>query len=158
LLLAVATDAAGPPAAFCQFVPATRIGGYSLDLMRRSREPHPNGLMDFVVVRTIEHLAQCGRRALSLNLATMRAVVAGDVSDGVATRVQRQLLRWLSSDMQIESLWRFSAKFDPAWRPRFVVLEGPELALSAGLAIARAESFWELPIIGRSLRPTSKAA
>jgi len=36
--------------------------------------------------------------------------------------------------------------------------EGPELALSASLAIARAESFWELPIIGRFLRPATKAA
>jgi lysyl-tRNA synthetase class 2 len=59
----------------------------------------------------------------------------------------------LSDDMQIESLWRFSAKFDPTWRPRFVVLDAPELVFGASLAIARAESFWELPVVGRFLRP-----
>jgi lysylphosphatidylglycerol synthetase-like protein (DUF2156 family) len=153
LLLAIANAPDGSPAAFCQFVPAPGIGGFSLDLMRRSDGPHPNGLMDFVIVRTIEHLAALDLDGLGLNFATMRAVVAGEALDGVATRLQRQILRRLSDDMQIESLWRFSAKFDPTWRPRFVVLDAPELVFGASLAIARAESFWELPVVGRFLRP-----
>ena len=32
-----------PPVAFCQFVPAPGIDGYSLDLMRRDNGDHPNG-------------------------------------------------------------------------------------------------------------------
>ena len=48
LLLAVALDADGRPAGFCQYVPARAIDGWSLDLMRRSeRRIVPNGLTEF---------------------------------------------------------------------------------------------------------------
>src|SRR5262249_9499019 len=40
LLLAVCFGPDGEPAAFCQFVPASDIGGFSLDLMRRSEGDH----------------------------------------------------------------------------------------------------------------------
>ncbi|MDQ1395288.1 MAG: lysyl-tRNA synthetase, class, partial [Acidimicrobiaceae bacterium] len=76
LLLAVASDPAGMPVAFCQYVPAPGIDGYSLDLMRRDDGEHPNGLLDFVVVETIKELRRRGMRGLGLNFATMRAVLA----------------------------------------------------------------------------------
>ena len=158
LLLAVVHGPDGAPVAFCQFVPAPGIDGFSLDLMRRAAGQHPNGLTDFLVVRTIEHLRDEGRRGLGLNFATMRAVLAGEMSDSMTTRLGRRLLLRMSDDMQIESLWRFSAKFDPAWRPRYVVLEARELAFGTGLAIARAESFWELPVVGRFFRPSTASA
>jgi lysylphosphatidylglycerol synthetase-like protein (DUF2156 family) len=156
LLLAVAIGPDGRPAAFCQFVPASGIDGYSLDLMRRSNRPHPNGLTDFVVIRTIEELRARGRSGLGLNFATMRAVLAGDVDDTWLNRRQRAVLRRLGEDMQIETLWRFNAKYDPAWLPRYVVIDGPDQILSAGLAVAAAESLWELPFIGRYLRPPNR--
>ena len=55
--------------------------------------------------------------------------------------------------MQIESLWRFNAKFGPEWLPRYVVWDAAENTLPMALAIARAESFWELPLIGRFFQP-----
>ena len=61
----------------------------------------------------------------------------------------------MSDTMQIESLWRFNAKFDPEWLPRYVVWDSAEQSLAAALAIAKAESFWELPIIGRFLVPAA---
>ena len=145
LLLAVAHGPEGNPVAFCQFVPAPGIGGYSLDLMRRDQGDHPNGLLDFIIVRTIERLRGCGEEHLGLNFATMRAVIAGEGGGGV----QRWLLRRMSDSMQIESLWRFNAKFGPKWLPRYVVWDAAENTLPMALAIARAESFWELPIVGR---------
>ena len=60
LLLAVAHGPGGEPVAFCQFVPAPGINGYSLDLMRRDDGEHPNGLLDFILVRTIERLRAGG--------------------------------------------------------------------------------------------------
>ncbi|MGO8874345.1 MAG: bifunctional lysylphosphatidylglycerol flippase/synthetase MprF [Acidimicrobiales bacterium] len=153
LLLAVASDPAGHPVAFCQFVPAPAIDGYSLDLMRRDNGDHPNGLFDFILVRTIEHLRETGHARLGLNFAMMRAVLAGEAGTGLSTKVERWVLRRMSDSMQIESLWRFNAKFDPAWLPRFVAWDSAEQSLGAALAIARAESFWELPIIGRFLVP-----
>ncbi|MEA2716762.1 MAG: lysyl-tRNA synthetase, class, partial [Actinomycetota bacterium] len=145
-----AGDAAGDaPVAFCQFVPAPGIGGYSLDLMRRDDGDHPNGITDFVVVETIRHLRRRGVTGLGLNFATLRAVVAGELGDSLGQRAQRWLLRQMSDSMQIESLWRFTAKFDPDWQPRYAVFDGPEHALTGAIAVARAESFWELPLIGR---------
>jgi len=152
LLLAVAHDSDGAPVAFCQFVPAPGIGGYSLDLMRRDEGAHPNGLIDFVIVSTIEHLRGLGADSLGLNFATMRAVLAGETGDSVATRLQRRALRHLSGSMQIESLWRFSAKYEPEWVGRHLVFGSAEHILAVGLAVARAESWWELPLIGRYLR------
>ncbi|HLI44720.1 MAG TPA: phosphatidylglycerol lysyltransferase domain-containing protein [Acidimicrobiales bacterium] len=157
LLLAVAHGPEGEPVAFCQFVPAPGIEGYSLDLMRRDPGDHPNGLLDFILVRTIEHLRDEKMRGLGLNFAMMRAVLAGEAGSGLTTRVERFVLRRMSDSMQIESLWRFNAKFDPEWLPRYVVWDAAEHSLAAALAIARAESFWELPLIGRFLVPVSGA-
>ena len=161
LLLAVvhgsAPDGAtgpGPAVAFCQYVPAPAINGFSLDLMRRDNGEHPNGLIDFAIVETIRYLADRGYGGLGLNFATMRAVLAGEAGDGLTQRVQAWLVRRMSGSMQIESLWRFNAKFDPEWQPRYAVYDSPEHALPAALAVARAESFWELPIIGRFLVPS----
>jgi lysylphosphatidylglycerol synthetase-like protein (DUF2156 family)/UDP-2,3-diacylglucosamine pyrophosphatase LpxH len=158
LLLAVCYASDGTPAAFCQYVPAAGIDGYSLDLMRRDSlradgSPHPNGLLDFVVVETIRHLRDRGRRGLGLNFATMRAVVAGEAGAGAVQRAERWLLRRMSDSMQIESLWRFNAKYDPDWSPRYAVYDAPENILPAALAMARAESFWELPVVGRFFVP-----
>jgi lysylphosphatidylglycerol synthetase-like protein (DUF2156 family) len=158
LLLAVAFDPEGRPAAFAQFVPAPGIDGYSLDLMRRSDAPHPNGVTDFVVVRTIEHLRERGFRAVGLNFATMRAVLAGELGDGPTQRVQRWVLQRLSGSMQIESLWKYNAKFGPTWQPRYAVYDAPENIVPAALAVAKAESFWELPVIGRFMVPKTESA
>jgi lysylphosphatidylglycerol synthetase-like protein (DUF2156 family) len=149
LLLAVAHGPGGEPVAFCQFVPAPGICGYSLDLMRRDDGDHPNGLLDFILVRTIERLQSNGEEHLGLNFAAMRAVLAGEDGGGI----QRWLLRRMSDSMQIESLWRFNAKFGPEWLPRYVVWDAAENTLPMALAIARAESFWELPLIGRFFQP-----
>jgi lysylphosphatidylglycerol synthetase-like protein (DUF2156 family)/UDP-2,3-diacylglucosamine pyrophosphatase LpxH len=148
LLLAVAFDGDGRPAAFCQYVPAPAINGWSLDLMRRASGPQPNGLTDFVLVETIRHLHGTGATGLGLNFATMRAVLAGETGN----RLERRVLEQLSESMQIESLWRFNAKFNPDWHPRYLVVDGAERFAMAGAAVATAESLWELPVLGRFLR------
>lgn len=155
LLLAVAHGPSGEPVAFCQYVPALGINGYSLDLMRRDQGEHPNGLIDFIVAGTIDELKARGMRGLGLNFATMRAVLAGEAGDSLTQRVEAWALRRMSDSMQIESLWKFNAKFDPDWLPRYAVYDAPEHLLAVAMAIARAESFWELPVIGRFLQPSS---
>ena len=154
LLLAVVHNPAGDPVAFIQYVPAAGIDGYSLDLMRRDDGEHPNGLMDFAIVETIKYLRVHDRHGLGLNFATMRAVLAGEAGEGLTQRVQAWLLRRMSDSMQIESLWKFNAKYDPVWQPRYALYDSPEHALPFAVAVARAESFWELPVIGRFLSPS----
>lgn len=151
LLLSVAIDSQGRPAAFCQWAPAADIDGWSLDLMRRGSDPAlPNGLTDFVVIDTIEHLKATGRVGLCLNFAVMRAVVAGERAGGFAD-FERRVLHKFSDTMQIESLWRYNDKYRPCWCPRYAVLDAVEHAPAHSIAIADAEGVSELPLVGRFL-------
>ena len=63
------------------------------------------------------------------------------------------MLGWLSDSMQIESLWKYNAKFDPDWHPRYAVYDSAEHFLTSAIAVAKAESFWEIPLIGRFFAP-----
>ncbi|MBI1843677.1 MAG: DUF2156 domain-containing protein [Actinobacteria bacterium] len=151
LMLSVVLDPDGSPAAFCQWVPATDIDGWSLDMMRRRADPNlTNGVTDFAVIETIEHVKAAHQWGVCLNFAVMRAVVAGELEGGFYN-LQRRVLHKFSKTMQIESLWRYNEKFRPYWRARYVVLDAVENAPAASFAIADAEAIWELPVIGRFL-------
>jgi lysylphosphatidylglycerol synthetase-like protein (DUF2156 family) len=158
LVLCVVTGPDGCPSAICQFVPAPGIDGYSLDLMRRDKGEHPNGLVDFALVSSIEHFRAQGCRALSLNFAAMRSILEGERGDGVTQRVERWALQKMSSFLQIETLWRFNAKYGPDWLPRYVVYDAAEHLVPAVLAILRAESLAEVPVIGRVLVRSQRRA
>jgi lysylphosphatidylglycerol synthetase-like protein (DUF2156 family) len=158
LIVCVVTAPDGTPAALCQFVPAAGIGGYSLDLMRRDRGEHPNGLIDFALVSTIEHLRAGGYKGLSLNFAALRSVLDGENGDGVTQRVERWALKKMSSFLQIETLWRFNAKYEPQWMPRYVVYDTAEHLVPVVLAILRAESLSEVPVIGRLIAASDRRA
>jgi lysylphosphatidylglycerol synthetase-like protein (DUF2156 family) len=151
MLLTVVRAPDGAAAAMCQFVPATGIHGYSLDLMRRDPGEHPNGLTDFALCSTIEHLRAEGAEGLSLNFATLRSTLSGDKGDGTRQRAERWLLKRISNFAQIESLWRFNAKYEPDWLPRYVVFDTAEHLAPVVMAIVRAESLWEIPVLGRLL-------
>jgi lysylphosphatidylglycerol synthetase-like protein (DUF2156 family) len=151
LLLTVVRGPDGAAAAMCQFVPATGINGYSLDLMRRDPGEHPNGLVDFALCSTIEHLRNEGFEGLSLNFAALRSTLSGDKGDGTMQRAERWFLKRISNFAQIESLWRFNAKYEPEWLPRYVVFDTAEHLVPVVMAIVRAESLWEIPVVGRLL-------
>ncbi len=151
LLLTVVRGPDGDATAMCQFVPAPGIGGYSLDLMRRDPGEHPNGLLDFALCSTIEHLRAGGHQGLSLNFAALRSTLSGDKGDGTVQRAERWFLKRLSNFAQIESLWRFNAKYEPEWLPRYVVIDTAEHLVPVVMAILRAESLWEIPVFGRLL-------
>ncbi len=151
LLLTLVEDPTGVPVAMCQFVPSPAIGGYSLDLMRRDPGDHPNGLLDFALCSTITHLKEMGMKGLSLNFAAMRSILEGETGDGVTQRVERWALRRLSGVLQIETLWRFNAKYEPRWLPRYIVFDSAEQFVPVAVQIMRAESLTEVPVIGRLL-------
>jgi len=158
LLLAVCMDPAGKPVAFNQYIPASHVNGYSLDLMRRTSDPDaPNGLTDFVIIETINWMAERGLTGLGLNFAVMRAVVADEDTSGPWRSAEKSLLHRFSDSMQIESLWNFNKKYYPEWRPRYSVADDRAHLPRAGLAIARAESVSELPLVGRFMKPKTPA-
>jgi lysylphosphatidylglycerol synthetase-like protein (DUF2156 family) len=156
LLLTLVEGPDGAPVAMCQFVPSPAIGGFSLDLMRRDPADHPNGLLDFALCSTIHHLKERGMTGLSLNFAAMRSILEGDSGDGVTQRVERWAIRRLSGVLQIETLWRFNAKYEPKWLPRYIVFDSAEQFVPVAVQIMRAESLTEVPVIGRLL--TTSAA
>ncbi len=151
LLLTVVHSPDGQPAAVCQFVPSPAINGYSLDLMRRDPGEHPNGLIDYALCSTIEHLRSRGARGLSLNFAAFRSVLDGERGEGTFTRVERWALKRLSGVLPIESLWHFNAKYYPAWLPRYLVYPAAESFVPVVAATFRAESLTEIPVLGRLL-------
>ena len=151
LLMTLVEGPDGSPVAMCQFVPSPAIGGYSLDLMRRDRGEHPNGLLDFALCSTIDHLKARGMKGLSLNFAALRSILEGETGEGVTQRVERWALRRLSGVLQIETLWRFNAKYEPRWLPRYIVFDSAEQFVPVVVQIMRAESLTEVPVIGRLL-------
>ncbi len=62
----------------------------------------------------------------------------------------------MSSFLQIETLWRFNAKYGPEWLPRYVVYDAAEHLVPVVLAILRAESLSEVPVIGRMIAASER--
>ncbi len=123
--------------------------GLSLDLMRRDRSAAP-GLNDFLIVEAVKAAAGLGVKRISLNFAVFRAALErGErIGAGPVLRAWRGVLIFLSRWFQIESLYKFNAKFSPEWVPRFLVFPGTTDAPRIGLAALEAEAFLVWPTIG----------
>jgi len=135
-VVVAARDETGAIRGFLQFVPSYGRPAMSLSLMRRDRST-PNGLMEFLVVRSIELLRERGVAEVSLNFAAF-----GRWIDRPHGRVERALGRLISLGnpfFQIESLHRFNAKFGPRWEPRYLVYERRRGLARVGLAALRIE-------------------
>lgn len=122
--------------------------GLSLDLMRRDRGAAP-GLNDFLIVEAIKAAADLGVKRISLNFAMFRAALErGErIGAGPVLRLWRRILLFLSRWFQIESLYKFNAKFNPEWVPRFLVFPSTRDAPRIGLAALEAEAFLVWPTV-----------
>jgi lysyl-tRNA synthetase, class II len=145
-VIATATED-GTLRALLHFVP-WGCDGLSLDLMRRDRAAQP-GLNDFMIVETVKAAADLGVKRISLNFAVFRAALErGErIGAGPVLRVWRRFLLFLSRWFQIESLYKFNAKFSPQWTPRFLVFTGTRDAIRIGLAALEAEAFLVWPTL-----------
>jgi len=116
--------------------------GLSLDLMRRDRSAQP-GLNDFLIVEAIKAAPDLGVKRVSLNFAVFRAALArGErIGAGPVLKAWRGLLVFLSRWFQIESLYKFNAKFQPVWQPRFFVYPSLNDAPRIAVAALEAEAF-----------------
>jgi lysyl-tRNA synthetase class 2 len=120
--------------------------GLSLDLMRRDRAAQP-GLNDFLIVETIKVAPSLGVKRISLNFAVFRAALErGErIGAGPVLKAWRKILVFMSRWFQIESLYKFNAKFCPAWQPRFFVFPSAKDAPRIALAALEAEAFLVWP-------------
>lgn len=130
---------------FLHFVPWGR-DGLSLDLMRRDRDAE-NGLNELLIVRALQAAPGMGVARLSLNFAVFRsALQAGErLGAGPVIKAWRRLLVFVSRWFQIESLYRFNAKFRPDWEPRYVCYPGARDLPRVTLAALEAEAFLVWP-------------
>jgi lysyl-tRNA synthetase class 2 len=114
--------------------------------MRRDRAAQP-GLNDFLIVETIRQAAGLGVKRISLNFAVFRAALErGErIGAGPVLRAWRRILVFMSRWFQIESLYKFNAKFCPEWVPRFMVFPSTRDAPRIGLAALEAEAFLVWP-------------
>jgi lysyl-tRNA synthetase, class II len=120
--------------------------GLSLDLMRRDKTAQA-GLNDFLIVEAIKAAPGLGIKRLSLNFAMFRAALErGErIGAGPVTKAWRGLLVFLSRWFQIESLYKFNAKFCPVWEPRFFVFPSGSDMPRIAVAALEAEAFLVWP-------------
>src|SRR5271166_4426664 len=143
-VLATATEA-GVIRAVLQLVP-WGADGLSLDLMRRDKGAQ-GGLNDFLITETIKAAPNLGVKRISLNFAVFRAALErGErIGAGPVLRAWRSVLIFMSKWFQIESLYKFNAKFCPVWQPRFFVFPSSKDAPRIALAALEAEAFLTWP-------------
>ncbi|MFE9443754.1 phosphatidylglycerol lysyltransferase domain-containing protein [Streptomyces sp. NPDC006602] len=145
--------------AILHFVP-WGTDGVSLDLMRRDRSADP-GMNELLIVAALQAAPRLGIARVSLNFAMFRSALArGEkIGAGPVLRVWRGLLVFMSRWFQIESLYKFNAKFRPRWEPRFVVYRASGDLPRIGFAAMQAEGFVNLALpVPRFLRRRTVAS
>ena len=125
--------------AFMTFSPWGK-SGFSLDRMLRSREAD-TGVNELIITTAVEYARTHKIERISLNFAAFRSIFeeAERISAGLWLRIKRDVLRFFSKWVQVESLYRFNAKFQPEWNPRYLIYPGPTKLIEIGLAVGRAE-------------------
>jgi lysyl-tRNA synthetase class 2 len=139
--VAVTASREGRVAAVLHFVP-WGDDGLSLELMRRDRSADP-GLNELMIVAAMRAAPSLGVTRLSLNFAVFRSALerGGRLGAGPIIRVWRELLLIASRWFQIESLYRFNAKFRPVWEPRFICYPRAADLPRVAMAALEAEAF-----------------
>lgn len=103
------------------FVPCYGRPAVSLSFMRRDPST-PNGLTEFLVTEAVVHLRDRGLEEMSLNFATAARFMHSP--QNAFEKAVGKLARKLNRFFQIESLYKFNAKFFPRWEARYFVYEG----------------------------------
>jgi len=134
-LVLLARDPEGTIRGVLHFVPCYGRAAVSLSFMRRDHDT-PNGLTELLVATAAELLRERGLRELSLNFATFARWMHSP--SRWHERILGKLVALGNPFFQIESLYRFNAKFFPRWEPRYLVYEGalglPRVSLAAAWA------------------------
>jgi len=136
-LVVIARDAEGAARGFLHFAPCYGRAAMSLGLMRRDRDS-VNGLTEYLIVSAIEMLRERGIEEISLNFAAFARLLRDP--SGLGERTLGRIVTLANPYFQIESLYRFNAKFSPRWQPRYLLYERRLLGFArTGLAAMWAE-------------------
>jgi lysyl-tRNA synthetase class 2 len=155
-LVVLARDGDGVIRGVLHFVPVYGRSAVSLSFMRRDPAT-PNGLTEFLVARGAELLKERGLEEMSLNFAAFAKWMHSP--ERRHERVLGKLVALGNPFFQIESLYRFNAKFFPRWEPRYLVYDGPLGLPRAGIAALWAEGqLWKPSLKERSTGATRRVA
>jgi lysyl-tRNA synthetase class 2 len=146
-----ASDPDRPVRGVLHFVPCFGRPAMSLSFMRRDPST-PNGLTEFMVVSAVELLRERGVDEMSLNFAAFARWIHSP--ERPAERALGRLIVLGNRFFQIESLYRFNAKFFPRWQPRYLVYEGAFGLPRASLAAMWAEGQIPKPELPRGSSST----
>jgi lysyl-tRNA synthetase class 2 len=146
-----ASDPARPVGGVLHFVPCFGRPAMSLSFMRRDPST-PNGLTEFMVVSAVELLRERGVDEMSLNFAAFARWIHSP--ERPVERALGRLIALGNRFFQIESLYRFNAKFFPRWQPRYLVYEGAFGLPRASLAAMWAEGQIPKPELPRGSSST----
>ena len=142
--------------AFVSWLPVPARKAWTLDLMRR-RPDSIYGVMETLIVRSIEEAARGGVDEVSLGVAP-RVIASGDTSDP-ADRALRAMYWGLDRFQRTRSLYHFKSKFSPRWEDRYLAAPNASTLPEVLIALVRAHmppisaaTVWLRSALG-SLRP-----
>jgi lysyl-tRNA synthetase class 2 len=120
--------------------------GLSLDTMRRAPDAEA-GLTELMVAELMGAAHAMEVERVSLNFAVFRAALerGGRIGAGPVARLWARILRAGSRWWQLESLYRFNAKFGPEWVPRFIAFHSVRALPRVLVAALEAEGFGGRP-------------
>ena len=105
--------------------------------MIRDASVPENGLNELLIVDLLAACRGLEVSRVSLNFAVFRAALERGqrIGAGPVARLWARCLRAASRWWQIETLYRFNARFDPSWVPRFLMFAAvrdlPRIAVAA---------------------------
>ncbi len=136
--VAVVYTPEGQISAFANLVPGYQINEVTVDLMRRRTEVE-NGTMEFLFASMLQHFQQLGYEGFNLGLSALSGVGKTRQSARLE-RVLHYLYEHLNQFYNFKGLHSFKEKFNPEWKPRYLVY--PRLAALPVVVVAlvRADS------------------
>jgi phosphatidylglycerol lysyltransferase len=121
--------------AFVTWLPVPLRKAWTLDLMRR-RPDSVHGVMETLIVRSIEEATRRGLAEVSLGVAP-RPIDSTEGERAIG-RAERAMYWGLDRFQRSRTLQQFKAKFGPRWEDRFMAVPGPAVLPEVLVALVRA--------------------
>ena len=124
--------------AFLTWTPIYAEAGWSLDIMRRSRETVP-GTMECLIAESVQWAKEQGSKHMSLGLAPLAGLVGttGQSASSLVERSAAYLHRQGALLGQYRSLYAFKAKFQPHWEDHYLLFDEWQFFPQILLALAQ---------------------
>jgi phosphatidylglycerol lysyltransferase len=121
--------------AFATWLPYNHGKGRSLDLMRSAHDA--KGVMDFLIVETIDHFKGMGIEEVSLGNAPLANVEEDPDQYGRTDRAIKFLFDNFNRYYGYKSLFEFKKKYQPVWQGRYLAYRPKANLLLIALALVR---------------------